>query len=221
LRDIPDLTVYPRWFPYTGKSKEENNMAEQTSVVTPERYASGFTYSDYIAQIKVNHDKFQEYTETSTDVLNADDVAFFTKAAQSGAAKMLVVGEDWCPDVYRGLPVFTRIAKAAGIELRVFPRDENLDIADEFLNRGEFRSIPTVIFYTAAGVYQCHWIEKPAIGYQETEQFIEEARKELPAGTEEAEVRKVSRPRLVERYPAWQRATVEEIRAMLADKLGI
>jgi len=25
----------------------------------------------------------------------------------------------------------------------------------------------------------------------------------------------------VERYPAWQRATVEEIRAMLADKLGI
>jgi hypothetical protein len=34
-------------------------------------------------------------------------------------------------------------------------------------------------------------------------------------------VRKVSRPRLVERYPAWQRATVEEIRAMLADKLGI
>ena len=198
-------------------------MAEQTSVVTPERFASGFTYSDYIAQIKVNHDKFQEYTETSADVLKPDDVEFFKKAAQAqgGAARMLVVGEDWCPDVYRGLPVFTRIADAAGIELRVFPRDENLDIADEFLNRGEFRSIPTVIFYTSDGEYLCHWIERPVVGYQEGEQFTEEARKELPAGTEEAEVRRVSRPRLLERYPAWQRATVEEIRAMLAEKLGL
>lgn len=196
-------------------------MAEQTSVVTPERFASGFTYSDYIAQIKVNHDKFQEYTETSADVLNPDDIEFFKKAAQGGAARMLVVGEDWCPDVYRGLPVFTRIADAAGMELRVFPRDENLDIADEFLNRGEFRSIPTVIFYTVDGEYLCHWIERPAIGYQEGEQFVEEARKGLPEGTEEAEVRRAARPRLVERYPAWQRATVEEIRAMLAEKLGL
>jgi thiol-disulfide isomerase/thioredoxin len=105
--------------------------------VTPERFASGFTYDDYIAQIKVNHNKFEEYTATSTDVLSDDDVAFFTKAAKSGAAKMLVVGEDWCPDVYRGLPVFTRIA-------------------NEFLNRGEFRSIPTVIFYNADGDYQCN-----------------------------------------------------------------
>ena len=196
-------------------------MADQTSVVTPARYSAGFTYDDYIAQIKVNHDKFEEYTETSKDSLNDDDKAFFTKAAGAGAAKMLVVGEDWCPDVYRGLPVFVRIADTAGMELRVFPRDENLDIADEFLNRGEFRSIPTVIFYNANGDYQCHWIEKPAIGYQETDEFVEAARKELPAGTEEAEVRKVSRPRLLERYPAWQKATVEEIRAMLAKTLSI
>ena len=124
--------------------------------MTSERFASGFTYDDYIAQIKVNHDKFEEYTATSTDVLSDNDVAFFTKAAKSGAAKMLVVGEGWCPDVYRGLPVFTRIANAAGMELRVFPRDENQDIADEFLNRDEFRSIPTVIFYNADGDYQCN-----------------------------------------------------------------
>ena len=196
-------------------------MAEQTSVVTPERFASGFTYGDYIAQIKVNHDQFEEYTQTSEDVLSSDDIAFFKKSAEAGTVKMLVVGEDWCPDVYRGLPVFTRIADAAGMELRVFPRDENLDIADEFLNRGEFRSIPTVIFYNAEGSYQCHWIERPMIGYQEGEQFVEEARKELPEGTEEAEVRRLARPRLTERYPAWQKATVEEIRALLAVTLGL
>ena len=198
-------------------------MAEQTSVVTPERYGQGFTYPDYIAQINVNKDQFEKYTETAADAVTADDDAFFSKAASvdGGAAKMLVLGEDWCPDVYRGLPVFTRIAEGAGMELRVFPRDENLDIMDEFLNRGEFRSIPTVVFYTKDGDYLCHWIERPAIGYAEGAQFVEEARKELPEGTEEAQVRQAARPRTLERYPAWQRATVEEMRAMLAEKLGI
>ena len=198
-------------------------MAEQTSVVTPERYGQGFTYPDYIAQINVNKDMFEKYTETAADAMTADDVAFFTKAAsmEGGAARMMVIGEDWCPDVYRGMPVFNRVAESAGMELRVFPRDEHLDIMDEFLNRGEFRSIPTAVFYTKDGDYLCHWIERPAIGYAEGAQFTEDARKELPAGAEEAEVRAIARPRTLERYPAWQRATVEEIRAMLAEKLGI
>ena len=198
-------------------------MAEQTSVVTPERYGQGFTYPDYIAQINVNKDMFEKYTETAADSMTADDVAFFTKAAsmEGGAARMMVIGEDWCPDVYRGMPVFNRVAESAGMELRVFPRDEHLDIMDEFLNRGEFRSIPTAVFYTKDGDYLCHWIERPAIGYAEGAQFTEEARKELPAGADDAEVRAIARPRTLERYPAWQRATVEEIRAMLAEKLGI
>ncbi len=198
-------------------------MAEQTSVVTPERYGQGFTYPDYIAQINVNKDMFEKYTETAADSMTADDVAFFTKAAsmEGGAARMMVIGEDWCPDVYRGMPVFNRVAESAGMELRVFPRDEHLDIMDEFLNRGEFRSIPTAVFYTKDGDYLCHWIERPAIGYAEGAQFTEEARKELPEGADDAEVRAIARPRTLERYPAWQRATVEEIRAMLAEKLGI
>ena len=198
-------------------------MAEQTSVVTPERYGQGFTYPDYIAQINVNKDMFEKYTESAADAMTADDVAFFSKAAsmEGGAARMMVIGEDWCPDVYRGMPVFNRVAESAGMELRVFPRDEHLDIMDEFLNRGEFRSIPTAVFYTKDGDYLCHWIERPAIGYAEGAQFTEEARKELPAGADDAEVRAIARPRTLERYPAWQRATVEEIRAMLAEKLGI
>ncbi|MDP3880553.1 MAG: hypothetical protein Q8Q07_09665 [Dehalococcoidales bacterium] len=36
-------------------------MAGKTSMVTEERYASGFSYPDYIAQIKVNKDQFEKY----------------------------------------------------------------------------------------------------------------------------------------------------------------
>jgi hypothetical protein len=37
--------------------------------------------------------------------------------------RLLVFGEDWCPDVYRGLPVARRIAERR-LELRVLERDQ-------------------------------------------------------------------------------------------------
>ncbi len=89
-------------------------MAEKTTVVTPERFGAGFTYDDYIAQIKVNKDKFEQYYASAR--LSDDDVAFFRRAKEAGATRMLILGEDWCPDVFRGMPVLAKIAEAAGME---------------------------------------------------------------------------------------------------------
>ena len=36
-------------------------MARETSVVTPQRFDQGLTYSDYIDQIKVNKARFEEF----------------------------------------------------------------------------------------------------------------------------------------------------------------
>ena len=96
-------------------------MATKRSVVTPERFALGLTFTDYLAQINVNKDKFEEYYKTGK--LDPDDAEFFLKAAQApnGLGKMLVIGEDWCPDVVRGMPVMARIAEAANVEMRIFP----------------------------------------------------------------------------------------------------
>ena len=38
-------------------------MTQSTSVVTPQRYEQGLTYQQYISQIKVNQDRFQENYE--------------------------------------------------------------------------------------------------------------------------------------------------------------
>ncbi|MFN8556358.1 MAG: thioredoxin family protein [Dehalococcoidia bacterium] len=46
------------------------------------------------------------------------------------------------------------------MELRVFPRDQHLDIMNEFLKDGEFQSIPTLVFYTKDLRYIGHWIER-------------------------------------------------------------
>ena len=104
--------------------------------------------------------------------------------------------------------------------MRVFPRDANLDIADEFLNRGEFRSIPTVVFYTADQQYLFHWIERPALAHKETAEINAEIERDM-AGQDEQVVRQTRRERTNARYPDWQKATVQEIRELLGQKLGL
>lgn len=143
-----------------GMQEDEATMVQQASVVTPERFASGLTYQDYIAQIKVNADRFQENYDNTTVSAEAAAKMKQIMARPNGPAKVLVLGEDWCPDVYRGMPVVARLAEATGLELRVFPRDQHLDIMNEFLKDGEFQSIPTLVFYTKDLRYIGHWIER-------------------------------------------------------------
>ena len=193
-------------------------MAEKTSIVTPERFASGLTYQDYLPQIKVNRDRFDQYYGTGQ--LSAEDTAFFRKAVEAGATRMLVLGEDWCPDVFRGMPVMARIAEASGMEMRVFPRDEHLDIMNEFLKRGEFMSIPTAVFYTNDHQYICHWIERPESADQERAKIGEDVNREMPNASDQ-EIRAATRERSQARYPAWQQESIREMRQMLAEKLGI
>lgn len=194
---------------------------QKESVVTLERFASGLTWPQYFAERVVrNREKFQyNYDETRI----GDDAAAALRALvalPNGPAKVLVLGEDWCPDVFRGLPVIVRIAEAAGIELRVFPRDDNLDIMNEFLNQGEHQSIPTVVFYTRDHRYICHWIERPAKANAEMGEV-----QKLFAGLD----REKDRDRMRDLYnefqtgpiwASWREATVREIRALLEEKCG-
>ena len=188
-------------------------MTRGASVVTPQRFAQGLTYQEFLSQAKVNVDQFNRWYQEFQ--LKPQDAAFFRQAAQAGASRVLVLGEDWCPDACRGLPVVAHIAEAAGIELRVFPRDANLDIMDEFLNQGQFRSIPAVVFYTDKQDYLCHWVERPKVANEELTRIEAEVKQEI-AGASEQDQRAEIRKRTTARYAAWQRATVQELKELLA-----
>jgi hypothetical protein len=187
---------------------------QQESVVTPERFASGLTWEQYLEQIKRNREKF-EFNYRETVISDQDAAALRDLAArENGPAKVLILGEDWCPDVFRGLPVIVRVAEAAGIEARIFPRDDNLDIMNEFLNQGEYQSIPTAVFYTRDHRYICHWIERPARADAE----LPELQKSF-----EGKSREEIRPIYEEfqrgpQWASWRDETVREIQELLAEK---
>lgn len=190
------------------------------SVVTEDRFVSGFTYGDYIAQIKVNQEQFKKNHQAAA--VPPNDAEFFQRASRApgGAARIMVLGEDWCPDVVRGLPVIARIAEAGGIELRIFPRDQHLDIMNEFLNQGQFMSVPTVVFYTRDLRVIDVWFERPKSVDGIRARIEAEIKKEMP-GAGEQELRTATRERMSGMNRAIQEATVQEIRELLAAKLRL
>ncbi len=185
------------------------------TVVTPERFETGFTWRQYLERIQRNREKF-EFNYRDTTVSDEDASVLRTLVQRpDGPAKALALGEEWCPDVFRGLPVMARIAEAAGMDLRIFPRDDNLDIMNEFLNQGQHQSIPTFVFYTRDLGYIAHWIERP-----------EKANAEMPEMQKlfEGRSREEAQPLYedFQRGPiwaGWRRATVQEIRNLLESKL--
>jgi hypothetical protein len=118
------------------------------SVVTPERFATGMTFDEYVAYTaspenlaregfggyfpdsgsfgaprKDNSGVFRErYARARLTDHQAAAIKWL--AAQSGGpARILVISEDWSSDCRRDLPVLARLAEAGGLEMRIFNRD--------------------------------------------------------------------------------------------------
>ena len=208
-------------------------MSQATAtVVTPARFAEGFTYSGFLKQATINLDKFAESYQSVP--LTDEDIAFFRKSAAlpHGPKKILALAEAWCGDVYRELPTVARIAEAAGLDLRVFFRDENPDIMDEFLsNNGKSRAIPVFVFYTADQQYITHFTERSASAHAGLAAAMDEVKLQLNlsqsatfANLPDAERQVFLRAVIAKIQPfsnQWRKDAIEEIRELLSSALKI
>lgn len=193
---------------------------QKESVVTPERFGSGMTYEQWMKHIQRNVPKFEyNYGETTVPPEYAARLKALA-AKPNGPKKMLVLGEDWCPDVFRGMPVLVKIADAAGIEVRLFPRDDNVDIMSEFLKNGEHQSIPTAVFYTADHDYITHWIERP----KKAEAELGEIAKLFEGLDREKDAQEMRRRynefQQGEMWGSWRDATIVEVTELLESKVS-
>jgi len=174
-----------------------------SGVVTPERFASGMTFDQYMAFIGTPGNLEREagwwrgpermdwsgplraWYEGLT--LRADQVAAirWLTAQPKGPAKVLVISEEWSSDCRRDVTILGRLAEAAPLELRIFPRDgqrvgrgptadpaesPNADLMNEFLRERHgqtYQSIPVVVFYTSDLEYLYHYTELPALYHKE------------------------------------------------------
>lgn len=123
------------------------------------RWEKGVTYDAFKAAMTRNQDRFAENERRV--VLDPETVKKFKSLPRR--LRVLVLAEDWCGDVVANLPILGRLAKEVPtLDVRVFYRDENLDLMERWLNQGKYQSIPVLVFFDQEFRELGHWIERPA-----------------------------------------------------------
>ena len=134
------------------------NMA----LISQERFDQAETYAQVRERIIAGGGRQAHalgYGEWAANNIAADLGAF---SSLDEPVNVLVLSEDWCPDCTDNLPILNRIAEKTGkLRLRILPRDENRDLADQFLWNGEYNKIPTIIFLDRDLNEIGHVIERP------------------------------------------------------------
>jgi hypothetical protein len=165
-------------------------------MVTKERFAQGMTVQQYLDQMGTNKDTFVKFLG-EVKVKPEDK-----KALESLGRKLkcMIITEDWCGDALYNVPVLLKLIEGnPHIETRVFLRDKNPDLMDQYLNKGMFRSIPVFAFFDENMNEVARLLERPPKVTEELEAKMLEVRKAFRA----------------EKLEPWRQAVVGEVRALL------
>ena len=193
-------------------------MSETTKVVTKQRFSQGFTYEDFLNQLS-DGDRQPLIENMTAFQLASADANFFKDVVQRFPLKVIaIVGDNGGGrDVWRNLPIMATIAQASGMDMRIFPRDRNLDIMNLYLNQGKFMSIPVFAFFDQNLNPLCHWTERPKIATE----FINRVRSEPNTkNLSEEQLRNEQNNRYLPLLPGWRLETVRELRELLSETLS-
>jgi hypothetical protein len=131
-------------------------MAVAQIPMDAKRFATGLTWKDYMAQMGDTRARTEDNYAKS--VLTDEERKAFGALNQVRYA--IMTAENWCGDVHRNSPLVAHVCEAMpNCDLRVFLRDQNLDLADALLNNG-YRSIPVVVFFDKDWNELGRWVER-------------------------------------------------------------
>ncbi len=115
--------------------------------------------ADFLAGLGDNRSKFDQLLAES----HLSEAQSQSLAANSQVKYVAVIAEPWSGDVLYNLPPLLRLAEAAGWQVRIFRRDQHLDLIQPYRKDGLYLSIPVFIFFDEDFNEIGHWIERPAV----------------------------------------------------------
>jgi hypothetical protein len=166
-------------------------------MVTLERFKQGLTFQQYLDQMGTNKEKFVQFLQEIK--LRPEDREALKKLGAK-TLNVLVITEDWCGDALYNVPVLGKlVAGLPNVELRLFLRDQNPDLMDQYLNQGIYRSIPVFAFFDENMNEIARFIERPPRVTEVIDKKMLEVRRALRA----------------EHLEEWRQAVVDEVRDLL------
>ncbi|MBX5444734.1 thioredoxin family protein [Sphaerobacter sp.] len=192
--------------------------------VSKERFAQGLTADEFQARMTRNQERYEANLAAAAAIITDDD----RRAFGARPLSIVAIAEDWCTDVIHFLPVVVALTREVpSINLRIFLRDENPDLIDQYLNQGKYRSIPVFVLYDADWNELGHFIERPAAMTEamarESRRFamehpelpgINRSYENMPEETRNAVRANSSRWRW-ETMDQWNRVFLDELRAIV------
>ena len=194
-------------------------MAQLTIGLDAPRFTKGLTLKDYMAQMGDTRARTEENYAKAT--LTEDERKAFSGLNQVRYALMLA--ENWCGDVHRNSPLLARICEAMpSCDLRVFLRDQNLDITDAYLNNG-YRSIPVIVFYDKDWNEIGRWIERSGAATAKMHVLRSKIVDVAPADQQEAALNEFRKQfmALHDGPNSLWREAVKEVKQVLHTRLGL
>lgn len=116
-------------------------------------YDKGLTADQFIATFDKHKDGFSHVYKNFN---LPNDEAFFQYVKEQNL-RAIILAEPWCGHCMFNIPIFLRLAEKTDMPVRLLPRDENLDLMDQYLTNGKSRSIPIFIFIDEDGNEVAKW----------------------------------------------------------------
>ena len=135
-------------------------------------YDKGLTVDQYIESLKVHKEGFMHVNK---NFKLPNDEVFFQSVTEKNL-RVLILAEPWCGHCMFNIPVLLQLATKTDMPVRILPRDENLELMDQYLTNGKSRSVPIFIFIDESGEEVAKW--GPIA--DRTKQFADELKVKLP-----------------------------------------
>ena len=134
-------------------------------------FENGLTQEEYMTRLDKHKDNFMHIYHNFT---LPEDTEFF-QATKEKNIRVIALAEVWCGHCMLNIPILLHLAKAANIPVRFIPRDENLELMDQYLTN-EKRYIPIFVFIDEQGNEVGKW----GPWAEATKSFVDELKKDLP-----------------------------------------
>lgn len=150
-------------------------MADDTFSIQ-QYWQTALSFEEYmdVAQRRVTEtpstdDYFQYYElglhrmERTMKTFKLDEELLESLKAKNFKGKILIISEPWCGDASATVPAVALFFEVAGVEVRVFLRDSDTTLIDQFLTNGT-RSIPKILVLDEFLEVKDIWGPRPQYG---------------------------------------------------------
>src|SRR5699024_10287447 len=134
-------------------------------------FDKGLTPEEYMDSLEYHKDNFMHVYNHFTMPDDEDKLA----AIKEKNLRVVALAEVWCGHCMLCVPILLRLAEKTGMPVKILPRDENLELMDQYLTN-EKRIIPIFVFIDEDGNEIAKWGPMS----ETTRAYVDNLKKDLP-----------------------------------------